>query len=111
MAKGAADAKAKFQPYHEEYLALVAALKKLRGSKDWNIKAQMFGDPKVRGASIRMWKKAWPEDLHFKSWIENADIERGSASVAFHIETSLDEFGVRRNRFNEELIEKGACAV
>ena len=35
-------------------------------------------------------------------------IERGSATIAFHIETSLEPFGVKRNQFNELLIESGA---
>ncbi len=99
---------ARFQPYHEEFEFLVKAMKKPASAKDWNFEAAMYGKPKIRGASVRMWKTLWPEALHFESWIGNADIERGSASLAFHIETSLAEFGVRRNEFNRELIEQGA---
>ena len=108
MAKKAPEGLEKFQPYHEELEALVAVLKKLKWAKDWNIEAMMFGEPKVRGASIRMWKTAWPELLHFESWIGNADIDRGSATVAFHIETSVEPYGVKRNEFNALLIERGA---
>ncbi len=107
MADEVRASKARFQPYHEEFESLVNALKKLAWTKDWNFKAMMCGKPKVHCASIRMWKKGWPEDIHFESWIGNADIERGSASLAFHIETSLADFGVRRNQFNEQLIEGG----
>ena len=102
------DTKGKFQPYHEEFESLVKALKKQTWTKDWKLVALMFGEPKIRGASIRMWKKKWPEEIHFEGWIGNADIERASVSLAFHIETSLDDFGVRRNEFSRLLIEGGA---
>ena len=105
MANDLKDGEAAFQPYHEEFTALVKAIEKLTWSKDWNFKASMYGKPKIRGASIRMWKKTWPDALHFESWIGNADIERGSASLAFHIETSLAPFGVKRNAFNQALID------
>ena len=72
MAKKASE---KFQPFHDEYVDLAATLEQLCWAKDWNIQAMMFGGPKVRGASIRMWKKIWPEELHFESWIGNADID------------------------------------
>ena len=108
MAKTTADSKAKFQPYHDEFDSLRKGLKKMAWAKDWNFKAEMFGEPRIRGASIRMWKKRRPEEIHFESWIGNADIERGSATLAFHLETPLGDFGVRRNEFNRLLIERGA---
>jgi hypothetical protein len=76
-------------------------------SKDWNIKAELFGEPKIQGASLRMWKKGWPEEIHFESWIGNADIDRGSATLAFHIETSMAPFNIKRNELNRRLIEEG----
>lgn len=108
MAKKSPEGLEKFQPYHEEYEELAVALNKLTWVKNWNIVAMMFGEPKVRGASIRMWRSNWPELLHFESWIGNADIDRGSATVVFHIETSLEPFGVKRNQFNQLLIERGS---
>ena len=108
MAKKTSEVLERFQPYFEEYEALAAALKKLKWAKTWDIAAMMFGEPKIRGASIRMWKSTWPELLHFESWIGNADINRGSASVVFHLETSVEPYGVKRNQFNELLIENGA---
>ena len=98
----------KFLPYHEEYVALGANLNKLRWAEDWHIKAMMYGEPKVRGASLRLWKKKWPELIHFESCIGNPDIECGSATIVFHIETSLEPFGIKRNRFNQVLIADGA---
>lgn len=101
----------KFQPYHEEYVALGKALGKLNWAKAWNIVAMTYGEPKVRGASLRMWKKNWPELLHFESCIGNPDIERGSATIVFHIETSLEPYEVKRNQFNELLINNGASLM
>ena len=108
MAKTVEYSEAKFQPYHVEFDSLRNELKKTAWGRDWNFRAEMFGEPRIRGASIRMWKKRWPEEIHFESWIGNADIERGSATLAFHIETPLGDFGVRRNEFNRMLIERGA---
>lgn len=111
MPKKAPEGREKFQPYHEEYVALGEALNKLPWSKDWSIKAMMYGHPKVRGTSLRMWKNTWPELIHFESCIGNQDIERGSATIMFHIETPLDSFGVKRNQFNQALIESGASLM
>jgi hypothetical protein len=65
--------------------------------KKLDIKAELSGEPKIRCASIRMWKKGWPEEIHFESWIGNADIDRGSATLAFHIETPMAPFNIKRN--------------
>ncbi len=108
MPKILAANEAKFDSFHLEFSDLAESLRKLAWSKDWNIEAKLFGQPKIRGASIRMWKKDWPEEIHFESWIGNADIKRGSASLAFHIETKLDKFGVARNELNRILLEQGA---
>ena len=101
----------KFLPYHQEYAALGERLKKLNWAKEWHIKALMYGEPKIRGASLRLWKKQWPELIHFESCIGNPDIERGSATIVFHLETSLEPYGVKRNQFNEVLIREGAALM
>ena len=111
MAKKASESEQRFQPYHEEFAELAELLRKLRWSKDWNFKAMMYGKPKIRGASLRMWKKSWPELIHFESCIGNADIDRGSAGIMFHIETPLEPFGVKRNQFNQRVIENGAALM
>ena len=111
MAKKKSNPQAKFEPFLAELKKLAADLKKQKWASDWSIKADLYGKPKVRGAMIRMHKKVWPELLHFESWIGNADIERGSVSTAFHIETPLDSFGVRRNELNQQLIENGASKM
>lgn len=111
MTKNKPEGAVKFEPYHEEYVDLAKALKKLGWAKDWHTVATMFGEPKVLGASLRIWKSNWPELLHFESWIGNADIKRGSATVAFHIETSLEPYGIKRNQFNQRLIDSGASLM
>ena len=111
MAKKESQPHDKFEPFLAELKKLAAELKKQKWASDWSITAGLYGKPKVRGAMIRMHKKAWPELLHFESWIGNADIERGSVSTAFHIETSLDTFAVRRNELNQLLIENGASKM
>ena len=50
MAQYARANEARFQPYHEEFESLVEEISKLAWTKDWNFKAMMFGNPKIRGA-------------------------------------------------------------
>ena len=111
MAKKTSDSQAKFKPFLDELERLASDLNRQKWASDWSIKAGFYGKPKTRGASLRMHKKAWPELLHFESWIGNADIERRSVSTAFHIETPLDAFGVRRNELNRQLIDGGASKM
>jgi hypothetical protein len=111
MAKKESDNQTKFNPYLDELKKLVVDLNREKWASDWSVEAGFFGEPKIRGASIRMYKKSWPELIHFESWIGNADIERGSVSTAFHIETPLDSFGVRRTDVNRQLIENGAAKM
>ena len=111
MAEKDSDNQAKFKPDLDELKKVVAELNRQKWASDWSINADFYGKPKSRGVFIRMYKKNWHELIHFESWIGNADIERGSVSTAFHIETPLDSFGVRRTDVNRQLIEYGASKM
>ena len=78
------DSRVKFKPYLDELKRLRGMLRKKTWAKAWKIDADFYGEPKIRGAFLRMHKKRWPQDIHFECSIGNGDVDRGSVSVAFH---------------------------
>lgn len=82
---------------------LQAALAQALGN-DWRVEAG--------GKSLRVYKADWFDgQIHFESWVTNADLERKSLPVAFHFEASKEKTGVKRNDFNERLIASGASLM
>jgi hypothetical protein len=68
---------------------------------DWRVEAS--------GKSFRVYKADWCDgQIHFESWVTNADLERKSLPVAFHFEASKEKTGIKRNEFSERLIAGGA---
>lgn len=64
------------------------------------------------GKSLRVYKADWCDgQIHFESWVTNADLERKSLPVAFHFEASKEKTGIKRNEFNERLIAAGEAQM
>ncbi|HZV21936.1 MAG TPA: hypothetical protein VE986_10370 [Hyphomicrobiales bacterium] len=59
--------------------------------------------------SFRVYLAHWFDgQVHFESWVTNADIERQSLPVAFHFEAPKEKTGIKRTAFSERLLETAA---
>lgn len=86
--------------YEALYRELATELEKEKWFQGgWRLKAGFFpesGSPK--SAYIQVFRDSWFNEegkgIHFESWMTNADVTRGTASVVLHIESSKERTGI-----------------
>ncbi len=99
------------QDYEPLYRELEAILRREKWfTKKWDAKTGLHPDsqqPKSLG--IQVYKDTWFNEegrgIHFESWMTNADIGRGTASVVLHIESSKERTGINGKALVTHLFE------
>jgi hypothetical protein len=76
--------------------------------------AKMGGNWRIEAGpkSFRVYQANWFDgQVHFESWVTNADLERRSLPVAFHFEAPKEKTGIKRTDFNERLITSAGAQM
>lgn len=86
--------------YESLYQKLATELRKEKWfKKGWQTKAGFSPDAKQpKSVFIQLFRDSWFNEegkgIHLESWMTNADVARGTASVVLHIESSKERTGI-----------------
>ncbi len=102
------------QEYEPLFFELESALKSESWfTSVWRTKAGLHpSSVSPKSVAIQVFKDSWfNEDgkgIHFESWMTNADVKRGTASIVLHIESSKQRTGINGKTLAKSLLESSA---
>ena len=82
----------------------------------WKTKAGLHPNTDTpKSVAIQVFKDSWFNDegkgIHFESWMTNADVKRGSASIVLHIESSKERTGINGKILVKSLLESSGKQI
>lgn len=98
-----------YLPLYHQVAAGLAEKKWFR--RGWKITAGPYPPDaeKPKSIGIQLYRDTWFNDsgrgIHFESWMTNADVARGTASVVLHIESRKERTGINGKKLVQALLQ------
>jgi hypothetical protein len=95
-----------------EYLALFEQVgqrlsKKPWFADGWETRVDFLNRANPTGVWMQLVRKNWFDGaIHLETWVRKSVLERGTLTLALHIETSIPKHGLSRNDFTRLFLER-----
>ncbi len=99
------------------YEELAVALRKEKWFDErWQTTAGCFPNAEApKSAFIQLFRDTWYNEegkgIHLESWMTNADLARGTATVVLHVETSKARTGINSKAFVKALLDQVGAEI